>query len=260
MKKVLLAEMTSPEFQAALRETDTVIIPVGSTEVLGRHGPIGADHLIAAELARRLGEQTGCPAAPVVPYGDALELRGWPGTVSIRFDVLKLFYMDICESLLRHGVRRFFFLNTHLMNLRAVDWCGRELRARGVPVAQGDWWRVAFAAAEGLMESAQSPKGHGGEVITSVALALRPELVDLASAADEQPAEALAWHAPHTAISGGPFYTYPDFTDFCTSGGWGDTRAATAEKGRVILERGVQRMAEFLREFCARPLPAKLQG
>lgn len=255
MKKVLLAEMTSPEFQAVLRETDTVIVPVGSTEVLGRHGPLGADHLIAAELARRLGEQTGCPAAPVVPYGDALELRRWPGTISVRFDVLKMLYLDICESLLRHGVRRLFFLNTHLMNLRAVDWCGRTLRARGVPVAQADWWRVAFAAAEDLIESANSPKGHGGELITSVVLAVCPELVDRAAAVEEQPAEALAWHLPHGATSGGPFYTYPDFTDFCVSGAWGDPGAATAEKGRLILERGVRRMAQFLREFREQPLP-----
>ncbi len=256
MKKVLLAEMTSPELQAALRETDTVLIPVGSTEVLGRHGPLGADHLLAAELARRLGEESGCPVAPTVPYGDALELRDWPGTVSIRFDVLKLFYLDICESLLRHGARRLFFLNTHSMNLRAVDWCGRELRARGVPVAQGDWWRVAFAAAEDLIDSARWPKGHGGEVISSVVLAVRPELVDREAAADEQPSEAPGWHLPHTATSGGPFYTYPDFSDFCPSGGWGGTRAASAEKGRLIIERGVRRMAEFLRDFRARPLPA----
>ena len=210
MKKVLLAEMTSPELQAALREADTVIIPVGSTEVLGRHGPLGADHLIAAELARRLGEESGCPAAPTVPYGDAQELRGWPGTVSIRFDVLA------GGGLVAGGLRR----------------RGGPHRVR--PVSEGS----------------------RGEVITSVVLAVRPELVDRAAAAGEQPSEALGWHLPHTATSGGPFYTYPDFSDFCTSGGWGDIRTASAEKGRQIIERGVRRMAEFLRDFRARPLPA----
>jgi hypothetical protein len=79
--KVLLAEMTSLELEEALRRTDTTIIPLGSTKVLGRHGPLGADHLIAAEVGRRLGEEADCIVAPPVPYGDALEMRHWPGVV-----------------------------------------------------------------------------------------------------------------------------------------------------------------------------------
>ncbi len=44
MDRVLMAEMTSREYALALKETDAVIIPVGSTEVLGGHGPLGGDY------------------------------------------------------------------------------------------------------------------------------------------------------------------------------------------------------------------------
>ena len=254
LKKVLMEEMTGPEFQEALQETDTAILPLGSTEALGNHGPLGADFLVASLVARRLGEEAQCLVTPTVPVGDTLELSHLPGTLSVGFDTLKAFYLDLCSCLVRHGIKRIFVLNAHLGNMRAIDYCGRMLRRQGVAAAQADWWRVAFAAAADLVESVH-PYAHGGEVITSVLLALRPELVDLSQAVDEESREELAFHLQHTATSGGPFYTYPDFRDFCAGGGWGEPRFASADKGRKIVERAVERILGFLREFKGQPLP-----
>jgi creatinine amidohydrolase len=255
LKTVVMAEMTSPEFKERLGEIDTVVVPIGSTEVLGAHGPLGTDAFIAAEAGRRIGERAGCLVAPTIPVGDALELAPWPGTLSIRFDVLKEVYLDLCRSLVRHGARRLFFLNVHMMNMRSVDYCGRTLRKEGILVGQADWWRTAFAAAADVVGSAENACGHGGEVITSVILAVRPDLVDLSRSVNERPKPGLAFHLKGIPTGGGPFYTYPDFTDYCESGGWGDARFATAEKGRIILDRAVERIAAFLTEFMGQPLP-----
>jgi creatinine amidohydrolase len=251
-----MEEMTSVEFQDALKETDTAIVPAGSTEVLGNHGPLGADSFVAAAVSKKIGERARCLVAPLIPVGDAMEIRSFPGTLTIRFDILKEFYLDICRSLVRHGIRRIFFFNAHMMNMRAVDHCGRTLRKDGVLVAQLDWWRVAFSVAADLVESTESPYGHGGEVITSVIKALRPDLVDVSLSAKERPKPGLDFHGKCTPVGGGPFYTYPDFTDFCDTGAWGDPSFATAEKGAIIMERAIEKIVGFLHELKRQPLPA----
>ncbi len=259
MDKVLMAEMSSPEYTLALKETDGVIVPVGSTEVLGGHGPLGGDYYVALALGRKLGEMAQFLVAPAVPFGDAEELRNWPGTISIPFDVLKRFYLEICRNFVAHGLKRIFFLNTHFMNFRAIDYCGRDLRKKGILVSQGDWWRIAFSVADDLIESNDYPKGHGGEVITSVIMALRPDLIHLSDVIPEPTKPGLRFHGKYNAAGGGLFYTYPDFTDLCHSGGWGNPLKATKEKGDLILSRALNKLLDFLKGFKALPLPDPLQ-
>ena len=50
---VFLGEMTNLEVEAFLREHDTVIVPTGSTEQHGPHGPLLTDVLVPTEVARR---------------------------------------------------------------------------------------------------------------------------------------------------------------------------------------------------------------
>ena len=255
MTRFMMAEMSSVEFREALKETDTVLLPVASTEVLGDQGPLGADTFVADAVARKVAARTACFVAPTNPVGDASELRFWPGTIWIDGELLGRLYLGICNSLVCHGIRRILFLNTHLGNLRSVDYCGRQLRRRGVIAAQVDWWRVAFACAEDLAESTESPKGHGGEIIASVVLAVSPVPVDFRAVRPQPPKEAARFHAKGSSVGGGPFYTYPDFRDFTASGGWGDPASATAEKGRIILERGVENIAAFVAELKRQALP-----
>jgi creatinine amidohydrolase len=255
MTKFVMAEMSSREFREALRETDTALLPVASTEVLGDQGPLGADTFVAEAVARKVAERTACLVAPTIPVGDASELRFWPGTIWIDGEVLGRLYLEICNSLVSHGIRRILFLNAHLGNLRSVDYCGRALRRRGVLAAQADWWRVAFACGEDLVESIESPKGHGGEILASVVLAASPVPVDFAAVPAEAPKKAARFHAKGSSVGGGPFYTYPDFRDFTASGGWGDPAKGTAEKGRIIIDRGVERIAAFVVELKSQPLP-----
>ena len=51
---VFLGEMTDPEVRAALERTTTILIPTGSTEQHGPHGPLLTDALVPTEVARRV--------------------------------------------------------------------------------------------------------------------------------------------------------------------------------------------------------------
>ena len=256
MRKVLMAEMNAVEYKKALEETDTAIIPIGSTEILGTHSPLGTDHLLAFELATRLGEMTHCIVAPTIPVGDAIELSHWPGTITIRSHVLEELYRDICDSLVKHGLKRIFFFNNHLSNIPAVAAVGRSLRRKGILVAQVDWWRVAFLVSDDTIESKIHPKGHGGEVTTDVIMAVRPDLVDLNKATAESCKPPFDFHTKYTKYS---IFTYPDFTEYCESGGWGDPVHSTREKGEKIIERALKIIADFMKEFKSQPLPSPIE-
>lgn len=247
--------MTSQEVGEALKSVDTVIIPVGSNEVLGLHGPTGADHIVATEVGVRIAARANCLVAPTVPYGDAQELASWPGTVTIRSDVLQEFYLDICNSLCRHGAKRLVFFNTHMMNLRSVDYCGRCLRPQGIAVAQVAWWPAAFRVSGDVAEGRMHAFAHGGHVITSVVMALRPDLVDPSRAVPETPKSPLEFHSNYLPTTGGPFYTYPDFRDYCDTGSWGDATGATVEHGETVIDRAVSDIVDFLSAFRRQPLP-----
>lgn len=255
MAKALLLEMTSAELSSAVAGGAIAIVPVASTEVLGHHGPLGADVFVADEVARRLAETVGGVATPTIPVGEASDMMPWPGTLTIRSNVLADYYLDVCRSLAHHGFRRIFFVTAHLGNLTPVAVCAKAMRLEGVLVAQVDWWRAAARAGNDLLTTERQPTGHGGELITSVLLALRPDLVDLGAARDTEPEPGLARHLPHTLISGGPFYTYPGFLDFTKSGAWGDVTHASAEKGKEILDRAVSYLAEFVTSLQDDPLP-----
>jgi creatinine amidohydrolase len=55
---VQLAEVTWTDAEKLFRETDTVILPGGSTEQHGPHNPLGTDHLIAAAFSKAVGDRT----------------------------------------------------------------------------------------------------------------------------------------------------------------------------------------------------------
>ena len=70
---VFLGEMTDPEVEAFLRDHQTVIVPTGSTEQHGPHGPLLTDVLIPqrgrppGRATGRRGRRAADQLRPVVP-------------------------------------------------------------------------------------------------------------------------------------------------------------------------------------------------
>ena len=253
MDKVFFAEMTSKELKEAIERDTTVILPVGATEVCGQHCPVGTDHLTAYEVSKELGKKTQTLVAPAIPVGDSLPLMGFPGTLTVNTETLYLYIRDICTSLVANGLKRIFFLNTHVYNVYPIDRVCRELKPKGILTAQVDFWRLIFHFAEtsGLAESKNFMIGHGGEVNTSVVMALFPELVDLKNGQDEIPGPSL------TSKYQGKIMTYRDFADYSRTGTVGYPQLASVKKGDAFLERFLEFLGQFMNEFKSEPLPEK---
>lgn len=254
MGKVFFGEMTSRELKERLRHDTTVILPIGATEVCGQHCPVGTDHLTAKEISYRLGKETETIVSPVIPIGDSSTLMGFPGTLTVGAETLFLYLKDVCFSLVANGFERIFFLNTHAKNVYPIDRVARELKSNGILPAQVDFWRFIFTFAKesNIVESSDFPFGHGGEVNTSVAVALFPALVDMTSASKEIPKPSLSDKYE------GKIITYRDFVDYSTTGAIGDPTLGSEKKGTAFIERALTFLVQFVKEFKSEPLPPRV--
>jgi creatinine amidohydrolase len=165
--------MSSSELRRTLEHgSRTVVVPFGSVEHQGGHLPLGSDALLAdfvgAEVARRLG----AVLAPTMRVGYAEQHIGRIGTLSISADALRATAADVAGSLIRHGFRVIALISTHGGNQLPLEQAARQL----YECHPG----VVACAPRG--DVGRDPGQHSGAWLTSVMLAIRPDLVDLASA------------------------------------------------------------------------------
>lgn len=153
---IMLGDRAHPEIYGR----PTLLVPVGSTEQHGPHLPLDTDARIATAVAARA---TGALlVAPPVTYGASGEHEGFPGTVSIGHEALRLQLVELGRSAARWA-GRLLFVNGHGGNVPTLVDAVRLLRYEGRDAA----W---FACAAG-------GDAHAGRTETSLVLALDPGLV-----------------------------------------------------------------------------------
>jgi creatinine amidohydrolase len=245
----LLGNMNSVEVGEPNREFDKAAIVIGSIE---NHGPVlphSADALMSWRIAERVAEQ--CPGLmllPLVPYGATLHHASMYGTISLRPSTLTEVVLDLMQSLVRHGIKRFWLVHNHDGNIAPLETAARMMRTidpEVIVTGQVHWWAPANGVIpEGLFESpAGTWSGHGGEAETSMLLATDPDLVRMDLADD------FGW--PYDAVPKGGL-VYWNFAELTSRGATGDPRLATADKGEVLLEAIVDHSVRFLNELDAR--------
>ena len=205
----------------SIEDGPTLLVPVGSVEQHGPHLPVDTDGRVAAAVAAR----TGLLVAPAVAYGASGEHEGFPGTVSIGHEALRLLLVELGRSAARWAAR-LVFVNGHGGNVPTVVEAVRLLRYEGRDAA----W---FACDPG-------GDAHAGRTETSLLLALAPELVGTPEAGNPAP---LAELMP-ALRAGGVAAVSPN-------GVLGDPAGASAAEG----ERLLARMAAQLVASTARWLP-----
>ncbi|HXX61929.1 MAG TPA: creatininase family protein [Candidatus Sulfotelmatobacter sp.] len=255
---VFLGEMTTLEVEAFLKGHDTVVVPVGSTEQHGPHGPLLTDALVATEVARRIAPRIGAVVAPTVGYGLSYPHVGFTGLVHIRIPTFMALIEDLCASLATAGFRRIAFLNGHYDNTYAIAYACANAADRlpaGVRAFPVNYWD-GLAPAEAAEFFSPTTGLHANQAETSAMLAIAPALVDMDRANDEMPPFPPVTNsgAVHTAF----FFSSPGSVHRAThSGTWGDARGATAEFGEryltAVAEATVRQLDDIARTFAAMP-------
>jgi creatinine amidohydrolase len=231
------------------------VLPLGATEPHNLHLPYGTDtfegEIIGDEICAAAHERGArVVLLPTIPYGTETNQLAYPLSLNVNPSTLAAVIADLVESLVRHDIRKIVLLNSHGGNdLKPVL---RELF--GKTTAQlflCNWYRVL---ADVEREIFAEPGDHAGEMETSFILAYRPELVarkaDGSLAAD---AGATAETRFEAVNRGWVSITRP-WHLLTTNTGAGDPHAATAEKGRRMVELLVERLAQFLVELSAAKL------
>ena len=255
---VFLGEMTNPEVEAFLREHQTVIVPTGSTEQHGPHGPLLTDVLVPQEVARRAAPRVGAVVAPPINYALSYPHVGFTGVVHIRVQTFMALIEDLCVSFADAGFRRIVFLNGHYDNTYAIAYACAAARER-LPVDAVtfpiNYWD-GMTAEESAEFFGPSAGLHANRGETSAVLAIDPNLVDMERAnAEMPPFPDVSSQAPvHTAF----FFSAPGSVHRAThSGTWGDARESTPEFGEryleVVTEATIRILDDIERTFAAMP-------
>ena len=255
---VFLGEMTDPEVSDFLADHQTVIVPTGSTEQHGPHGPLLTDVIVPTEVARRVAPRVGAAVAPSINYGLSYPHTGFTGVVQVRIPTFMAVIEDLCVSLATVGFSRIIFLNGHYDNTYAIAYaCAMAAErmpagARAFPI---NYWD-GMTADEAAEYFGPGTGLHANRGETSAVLAINPALVDLDRANAEMPPfpEVTSQGPVHTAF----FFSAPGSVHRATrSGTWGDAREATAEYGerylKVVVDATIRMIDDIERTFEAMP-------
>lgn len=169
-----LANLTWPKAEQYFKESDMVLVSIGSIECHGRHLPLGTDTMIPDRILELIETQSDILIAPTIPYGACQSLADYPGTVDIDLEVLYQFLYQVVNNLYHHGARKILILNGHGGNIKVIERLGLEFRKKGAMIVLLNWWLMAWD-----MNPAWKG-GHGGGEETAGVMAVDPSLVDTA--------------------------------------------------------------------------------
>jgi len=256
--------MMRPSFRfadndAALRPVDRLgwiaILPLGAHEQHGPHLPFDTDALIAKgmvdRLEQRLPADLPVTVLPVEPVGYSPEHLHVEGTRSLAYQDAIERWLGIAQDLNRLGIRKFVMLNAHGGNAPLMTIVATEARLRFDMLAVATSW-TRFGVPDGVIApKAKAIDIHAGDIETSVMLALHPDKVDMARAADFPSRQSDFSHDFRHLRAYGPHAFGWKMSDLNADGAAGNAKAATAEKGEALVSHAVGGLIELLQDVDA---------
>jgi len=232
-----------------VRETkfDVAVLPIGACEPHNHHLPHGTDAYESELVSDRVCEAASKLGAkvlqlPTIPYGVQSNMLDVPLAINVYPSTFFALLKDIADSLEGHGIRKLVLFNSHGGNDFLKPFV-REMSGRSkVFISVIDWWKVGK---DKYAEIFTHPDDHGGELETSVMLAIAPQLVDLERALDgaSNPTRFEAVNKGWVSIS-------RPWKGLTASTGVGNPKEATREKGERYLAVIVPRLAKYLAELA----------
>jgi creatinine amidohydrolase/Fe(II)-dependent formamide hydrolase-like protein len=261
-----LAHLTTVQIDAIDRSDAVIVQPIGAVEQHGPHLPIITDALTAETITDRaissLPADSNVWQLPTIHYGKSTEHLGRAGTIAMSAATLMAVCMDLGASLAASGFRKLVFVNGHGGQPSLLDVVARDIRAAsGLEVFPLMPSRFTLPAG---IDRADAHYGiHGGQIETSIMLALRPDLVHMEhSVRDGDLLGSLYESAKHLTLEG-EVPTAWLIDDLSRSGVIGDPTAADPEIGAAIVEQQTRVLAEVLleiRRFAFPPLATATAG
>jgi creatinine amidohydrolase len=255
------ADLSTADFAGLDPAATVAVLPLGATEQHGPHLPLAVDQcLVDGIVAQALPQlPAACPVLvlPTQQVGYSPEHAQFAGTLTLPVEAVIASWIALGEGVARAGVKKLLLFNAHGGQVSLLDIVARELRVRCDLIVYGcSWWNLPLGdAVNGLFPPDEHRFGvHAGEIETSLMLALRPQAVrmararDFASTSRERAAKYPVLGNGRSARLGWAMQ------DYNREGAAGNAAAATADKGRAVLEAAGRELARLLQEISALPL------
>ena len=224
-RSFLLTDLSWQEVEAHLRRDRRLLVPVGVCDQYGPHLPIGAGTIVVEAVAGALSRDYGILQAPTIPFGvNFPSERAFPGTAALREKTLHRLLNDALASWEDHGFDEFLLLTAHAYDPHVealASVAGIRGRVRVIELLGIDFSE--------FLDGAPGPQ-HGGEVMTSLMLYLRPDKVNRHQAVD--------FHLPPEKSDPRGITCLPSDSP----GSIGEPSHGTAEKGERILAHIIQKI------------------
>lgn len=228
------------------------VLPLGAHEQHGPHLPFETDAIIAAGIAARvettLPDELDVVFLPVEPVGYSVEHMDVDGTKTLTFMEAVDRWIAIAGELAGQGIRKLVFLNAHGGNSPLMTIVATEARVRFNMLCVASSW-TRFGAEAGIVTPDEKALGiHGGDIETSVMLALAPEKVDMTKAEDFITRQSdFARDFKHLRAYGPHAFGWK-MADLNEQGVTGNASLATREKGEAMIARAVSGFIELLED------------
>ena len=239
-----------------VRQLDTAswigVLPLGATEQHGPHLPLETDTLIANGVVERLKsalpQELAVSFLKTEPVVYSPEHLDYAGTKSLTYQEAIERWISIGENLNSLGIRKLVLLNAHGGNSPMMTIVATELRVRfSMLCVVTSWTRIGRP--KGVIdESKASIDIHGGDIETSVMLALHPDKVKMSKAADFGSEQTRLLQENTYLHAYGRHAFGWKMQDLNPIGVTGDAKAASAEKGEKLLEYSVKGLIQLFAE------------
>jgi len=237
------------------------VLPVAAIEQHGPHLPLHVD----ATLLQGVIDA----ALPLLPahwpvlflppqnIGLSSEHLSFLGTLTLSPATLLAVWSELGACVARAGVKKLLLFNGHGGNVAPMDIVARELRQQhGLLVYSASWFSLPLPDAVHQLFSAEEHRFgiHGGEMETSMMLHLAPHTVRMEQA--QYWRSSSQDRAERFSVLGNGRSAKMGWAieDYHPSGAVGNAAAATAEKGRAVVDAVAQGLAQLLGELCTLPL------
>jgi creatinine amidohydrolase len=196
-------EVPGKDVEGYIKAARLAILPLGAVEYHGPSGPTYTDCYLSTGIADLLGPKLKAAVFPVVSYTHcpAHTVR-FPGTISIRPEVITMYLADVLRGMAGMGFTKVFVLNGHSGNTgpaqAAISQVTGEVKA--LQVLSANWWEtLTFDLLDKMkiFTSGNGGRGHGGPLELSSASVFAPDGSVVPGAGPDLPALERMADFPH---------------------------------------------------------------
>lgn len=253
-------ELVASDWDQALAQSKHVcVLPIGILEKHGPHVPIGSDLIQAQYISLHAAKLEYAVVFPEYFQGQIYEAKYAPGVVALPPHVLWDLLQSTLDEIARNGFKKIIIYNRHGGNpnwLRYFVQAQLESRRDYVvylldPHPEKD--PEFMAAMAKIRKSPLEGDEHAGEGETSILMAMRPDLVKLDRATNEDSSDQK--RQAHLGDLWTPTSWYARFPHHYAGVG----AAGTVEEGKLWNDHDIAELAKYIRIVKDDEITPKIQ-